>query len=130
MDMPSEPPESNFKDKVTLKAYRTLERNGVIWTYMGPEQASPPPLPNLEWNLVPESHCYLTKRIAQNNYFQTIEGEIDSSHSGFLHSSFADPFRLNSKQEPGDGLQDAGPPSPLPGKGHGLWRAHRRTPQC
>lgn len=101
MDMPSEPPESNFKDKVHLKTYRTLERNGVIWTYMGPEQDSPPPLPNLEWNMVPESHCYLTKRIAQNNYFQTIEGEIDSSHSGFLHSNFVDPFRLTSKQEQG-----------------------------
>lgn len=100
-DMPSEPPESNFKGKVTLDTYRTAERNGVIWVYMGPQQAAPPPLPDLEWNLVPEDRCYLTKRIAQNNYFQTVEGEIDSSHSGFLHSSFEDPFRLSSKQEQG-----------------------------
>ena len=92
VDMPSEPPESNFKDKVTLKSYRAAERNGVVWIYMGPQQADPPPLPDLEWNLAPESHTYLTKRVAQNNYFQTLEGEIDSSHSGFLHKSFTNPF--------------------------------------
>ena len=101
VDMPSEPPESNFKDKVSHTAFRAAERNGLIWVYLGPDQDSPPPLPNLEWNLAPESHCYMTKRIAQNNFFQTIEGEIDSSHSGFLHSSFKDLFRLTSKQEQG-----------------------------
>ena len=103
VDMPSEPPESNFKDKVTIKSYRASERNGLIWIYMGPEQADPPPLPDLEWNSVPASHSYLTKRIAQNNYFQTLEGEIDSSHSGFLHQSFTNPHRLNwqTKQEMG-----------------------------
>lgn len=94
VDMPSEPPESNFKDKVRVAAYRTTERNGLIWVYMGPEQNSAPPLPELEWNLVPQDHCYMTKRVAQNNYFQTLEGEIDSSHSGFLHKSFEDPHRL------------------------------------
>ena len=101
MDMPSEPPESNFRSKVRLPAFRAHERNGVIWIYLGPDQDNPPPLPDIEWNMVPESHVYLTKRIAQNNFFQTIEGEIDSSHSGFLHSTFNDPYRLMSKQEQG-----------------------------
>ena len=101
IDMPSEPPESNFKGKVSHVAYRTIERNGLIWIYMGPEQDNPPSHPDLEWNLVPENQCFMTKRIAQNNYFQTLEGEIDSSHSGFLHSSFTDPFRLTTKQEQG-----------------------------
>ena len=101
VDMPSEPPESNFREKVTHRAYRTFERNGLIWIYMGPQQAAPPAPPDLEWNLVPETHCYMTKRIAQNNFFQTLEGEIDSSHSSFLHASFADPFRLTTKQEQG-----------------------------
>ncbi len=92
VDMPSEPPESNFKDKVSIKAYATRERNGVIWIYMGPNQVSPPELPDLQWNLVPENQCYLSKRVAQNNYMQAMEGEIDSSHSSFLHSRFVDPF--------------------------------------
>ena len=36
IDMPSEPAESNFKDKVKIKSYRCHERNGIIWVYMGP----------------------------------------------------------------------------------------------
>ena len=36
VDMPSEPAESNFKDKVKIKAYKMVERNGMIWAYMGP----------------------------------------------------------------------------------------------
>ena len=47
VDMPSEPAESNFKDKVKIKAYKMVERNGMIWAYMGPRQ-DPPPLPDIE----------------------------------------------------------------------------------
>jgi len=90
--MPSEPPESNFRGKVELKHYSVKERNGLIWIYMGPTQDSPPDLPDLEWNLVPENQCYLSKRVAQNNMMQAMEGEIDSSHSGFLHSRLDEPF--------------------------------------
>jgi phenylpropionate dioxygenase-like ring-hydroxylating dioxygenase large terminal subunit len=85
VDMPNEPAESDFKHKVKATTYPTRERGGVVWAYMG-SQAEPPPLPALEWNLVPESHVYLTKRVADSNWVQTLEGEIDSSHSGFLHT--------------------------------------------
>ena len=80
VDMPSEPPESNFKQKVSIKTYATRERNGVIWIYMGTAQGALPDLPDLQWNLVPETHCYRSKRVAQNNDMQAMEGEIDSSH--------------------------------------------------
>src|SRR5437016_3796820 len=36
VDMPNEPPESNFREKVRQKAYPCRERGGIIWTYMGP----------------------------------------------------------------------------------------------
>src|ERR671925_50941 len=36
VDMPSEPAESDFRTKVHAKAYRTHERNGIIWAYLGP----------------------------------------------------------------------------------------------
>src|ERR671927_671291 len=57
VDMPNEPAESDFKHKVKAVAYPTRERNGVVWLYMG-QETEPPPLPDLEWNLVPESHVY------------------------------------------------------------------------
>src|SRR5499427_325569 len=44
-DMPSEPPDSNFKDKVQAKAYPCVERGGLVWAYLGPREV-PPPLPD------------------------------------------------------------------------------------
>jgi phenylpropionate dioxygenase-like ring-hydroxylating dioxygenase large terminal subunit len=86
VDMPNEPPESNFKEKVHQRAYPCSERNGLIWTYMGP-LADPPHLPALEWNMVPADQRYMSKRYEECNWAQALEGGIDSSHSSFLHSS-------------------------------------------
>ncbi len=36
VDMPNEPSESNFKHKVRVTVYPCRERNGIVWTYMGP----------------------------------------------------------------------------------------------
>ena len=52
VDMPSEPAESNFKDKVKITAYPVKEAGGLIWTYMGPPEMEPP-LPLLEYNTLP-----------------------------------------------------------------------------
>src|SRR6476659_6367936 len=41
VDMPSEPAESNFKNKVRTVAYPCEERSGIVWTYMG-ARATPP----------------------------------------------------------------------------------------
>src|SRR6266571_3457642 len=85
VDMPNEPPESNFKDKVRAVAYPCAERGGVIWTYMGP-RGELPGLPELEGNLLPESQRSVTMRHEACNFAQAIEGGIDASHSGLLHS--------------------------------------------
>src|SRR5215471_9016858 len=52
-DMPSEPAESNFRSKVRIRAYSVQERGGLVWLYMGPREV-PPPLPELEVNMLPE----------------------------------------------------------------------------
>jgi len=82
--MPNEPPESSFASKVRHVAYPCEERGGVIFTYMGP--GTPPPLPQLEWTLLPESHTLISKRVQECNWFQALEGGIDSSHISFLHA--------------------------------------------
>jgi phenylpropionate dioxygenase-like ring-hydroxylating dioxygenase large terminal subunit len=85
VDMPSEPVESAFASKIRAAAYPCAERGGVIWTYMGP--VSPPPaLPELEWTLLPAPNVYASKRVQECNWFQAMEGGIDSSHIGFLHA--------------------------------------------
>ena len=55
--MPSEPPDSLFKSKVTIAAYPTWEGGGVVWTYMGPREHQPPP-PDYEWMRVPATHSF------------------------------------------------------------------------
>src|SRR5579871_1141432 len=55
VDMPNEPAESDFKSKVRAVAYPCEERNGIVWTYLG-SRATPPPLPELGWGLVPAEH--------------------------------------------------------------------------
>lgn len=85
LDMPSEPPESNFKDKIRHTAYPCQERGGVVWTYMGKLRPLPS-LPEMEWNLVPDENGYLAKRIQFCNFAQALEGEIDQSHVSFLHA--------------------------------------------
>jgi phthalate 4,5-dioxygenase oxygenase subunit len=84
VDMPSEPAESNFRTKVRAKAYTTRERNGIIWAYMGPRE-EPPPLPDLEGNMHENYGISVLHR--PNNWMQGIEGELDTIHAAFLHSS-------------------------------------------
>ncbi len=85
VDMPNEPPESNFKHKIRHQAYVCQEKAGLIWAYLGPQNPAPP-IPELEWTLVPDSQRYVSKRWQESNWAQSIEGGIDNSHASFLHS--------------------------------------------
>jgi len=85
IDMPNEPAESGFKEKIRLKAYPTREQGGVVWVYMGPPAKKPPDLPQLEWARAAEGYQHVTKWLQCTNWAQGMEGEIDSSHISFLH---------------------------------------------
>jgi phthalate 4,5-dioxygenase oxygenase subunit len=82
VDMPSEPAESNFKNKVRAWAYPCIERNGIIWTYMGPRE-EPPPLPRHHLNVLPD--CTASKALRDCNFVQALEGDIVTVHTQFLH---------------------------------------------
>src|SRR5678815_622255 len=84
VDMPSEPAESNFKTKVHARAYPTHERNGIIWAYMGPREV-PPPMPDIEANLMAESHLQISVLHRPCNWMQGLEGEMDTVHAALLH---------------------------------------------
>ena len=92
VDMPNEPPESNFKHKIKATAYPCVELGGVVWAYMGPAVPSTgsglPPLPAQEWARAPQGHRFVSKTYEGCNYLQGIEGGVDSSHSSFLHRYF------------------------------------------
>jgi len=86
VDMPAEPPRSRLMERVRITAYPCRERNGVVWTYMGADTETLPPLPNMEWNLVPEANIHLSMRVQECNWLQALEGEIDSAHAPILHA--------------------------------------------
>jgi phthalate 4,5-dioxygenase oxygenase subunit len=91
VDMPNEPAESNFRDKVHAVAYPTCERGGAVWVYMGP-RSTPPPLSDLEPNMVPDGH--VTPIMRDCNWLQGLEGDIDTSHLGFLHLGAVQPEQV------------------------------------
>lgn len=86
VDMPSEPKESGFSQKVKHLAYPTREAGGFVWTYMGPAEHmpefEPPP-----WMPTPSARFAIAKVEVACNWAQIMEGQIDSAHSSSLHSS-------------------------------------------
>jgi phenylpropionate dioxygenase-like ring-hydroxylating dioxygenase large terminal subunit len=83
VDMPNEPAEANFREKIHATAYPCQERGGIIWTYMG--AGSPPSLPDLEPTMLPEGEAAIQKVFRECNWVQGMEGDIDTSHLAFLH---------------------------------------------
>jgi phenylpropionate dioxygenase-like ring-hydroxylating dioxygenase large terminal subunit len=97
VDMPSEPAESNFKNKVRAKAYPMRERGGIIWAYMGPrERDNLPPLPDLEANILNDDPERIAVLLRPNNWLQGIEGEMDTVHAAILHWGMDQPGEKGS----------------------------------
>jgi nitrite reductase/ring-hydroxylating ferredoxin subunit len=82
VDVPSAPQACKH---MGLKGYPCIERAGMVWAYMGPEDKQPAP-PDVEWCTLPESHVFVSKRLQQSNYLQAMEGGIDTSHVSYVHS--------------------------------------------
>jgi phenylpropionate dioxygenase-like ring-hydroxylating dioxygenase large terminal subunit len=89
VDMPSEPAESNFKSKVRIRAYPTVESGGIVWAYMGPPEKQPAFRDFIGENLEPEE--WSARKLASDcNWVQGLEGNLDTAHISFLHRSLAD----------------------------------------
>jgi nitrite reductase/ring-hydroxylating ferredoxin subunit len=84
VDMPNEPAESNFKEKVWARSYPCVERAGFVWTYLGSREV-PPPLPHFEVFDHPAERVENTTWLYRCNWVQGMEGAQDLSHAGFLH---------------------------------------------
>ena len=102
VDMPSVPVDQDFKKKVKAKSYRAAERAGVVWVHMGHsghDTAEAPPLPGFEILDLPEAEINVSFIQRDCNYLQALEGEIDTSHFGFLHAGHVEPDEL-AEDEP------------------------------
>src|SRR5579885_121407 len=107
VDMPAEPPDSNFRNKVHLTAYPCIEHAGMVWAYLGPKHL-PVEFPQLEFTTLPKEHLYIRKSLLECNYLQAMEGNLDSSHVGYLHSFPAGspmrPAAVNTPANSGGGV--------------------------
>ena len=84
LDMPNVQPDRSFARKLKARAYRTAERGGLVYVYMGAAKEAPP-LPELEPTLCPPDETMLVCRQRECNWLQAMEGDLDTSHFGFLH---------------------------------------------
>ena len=103
VDMPTEPEDKGFKNRVRIRAYPTHEAAGMIWTYMGaPEQQ--PLFPDFSFTSMPPNQVGIVKVGSRTNFLQSVEGAIDSAHSWFLHRGssrdWAKRFALSTDTSP------------------------------
>src|SRR5947209_803017 len=100
LDMPNEPDDCPLKRKMRARAYTCREANGIIWTHMGAAagEREPPPLPTMGWASAPTERKTTLKHIRRCNWVQAMEGDLDSSHLGFLHSRLEQPEPASRKK--------------------------------
>ncbi len=88
LEQPGEQPENNRKRHFGQANYPCVERNGIIFAYMGP--GDPPSLPSIDSLDAPESHVFAFKGFLDCNYLQAVEVGIDPAHASFLHRYLTD----------------------------------------
>ena len=84
LEMPAEPKDSKFPEKVKHLSYPVKELGGLIFAYLGPDE--PPPLPSYaplvdrgsQWQIEPVRH-------ADYNWFNFFENSADPAHVCILH---------------------------------------------
>jgi phenylpropionate dioxygenase-like ring-hydroxylating dioxygenase large terminal subunit len=84
VDVPSEPADNGFCERIRLTSYPLIERGGLLWAYLGPPGLKPAE-PGYDWTRVAPAQRYVSKRLQECNWLQAMEGAVDSIHSGFLH---------------------------------------------
>jgi phenylpropionate dioxygenase-like ring-hydroxylating dioxygenase large terminal subunit len=86
LEMPAEPKDSKFCQKVKHLSYPVREFGGLIFAYMGADKDNPPPLPNYaplidrggQRQIEPVRHC-------DYNWFNFFENSADPAHVCILH---------------------------------------------
>jgi 5,5'-dehydrodivanillate O-demethylase len=86
LDMPAEPAESTFKDRVTIQAYPVQELGGMVFAYLGPEPA--PLLPRYRQLVADNMVRDIGYSILPANWVQVMENNVDQTHTEWLHGHY------------------------------------------
>lgn len=88
LEQPAEPEGSRFHTKIRHTAYPCVEKNGIIFAYMG--EGAPPPFPAFDCFEAPGTHAFAFKGLIEANWLQALEVGIDPAHASFLHRFLED----------------------------------------
>lgn len=88
VEQPGEPEESRMHEQISVPSYPVVEKNGIIFAYMGP--GDPPPFPALDCFAAPDTHVFAFKGLWECNWLQAMEVGIDPAHASFLHRFLED----------------------------------------
>jgi phthalate 4,5-dioxygenase oxygenase subunit len=120
--------EAQFLENVKINHYPTFEGGGLLWVYLGkgaiPER---PPLPFLDLG---KDKLWISRSITPCNWFQGVEGTIDSVHVGTLHQSWIAKHYGKTAQTEGKGIGltlDTHPRYEVEDTNYGLKAAALRT---
>jgi phthalate 4,5-dioxygenase oxygenase subunit len=88
LDQPNLPDKNKYPAGTEAFAYKVIERAGLIFVYMGKREA--PPFPELEALVGEYNEDTIALSQRDCNWLQALEGDVDTSHSGFLHTGGID----------------------------------------
>ena len=98
LEQPGEPEGSTYSDHIHATAYPCVERNGIVFAFMGEGQV--PGLDRMDCFEAPEEYTFAFKGYLECNWLQALEVGIDPAHASFLHRYFeaGDPGRTYGQQ--------------------------------
>lgn len=88
LEQPGEPAGSQFHTRVRQRSYPCVERNGIIFAYLG--EGEPPAFPAFDCFAAPAAYTFAFKGMMACNWLQALEVGIDPAHASFLHRFFED----------------------------------------
>jgi 5,5'-dehydrodivanillate O-demethylase len=83
LEMPGEPSDSTFKERLRHPAYKVQELAGIVFAYLGPNPA--PLLPRYDVLVREDGVRSMNARIVHCNFLQMVENSVDQHHFKWLH---------------------------------------------
>ena len=90
LETPAEPAGSKLCECIQQRSYPVIEKNGVLFAWMGDEGSIPPPFPDFDCFNAPATHSFAFKGLWNANWLQAFEVGIDPAHPSFLHRFLQD----------------------------------------
>ena len=90
LDTPGEPADSPIKDTLSHGAYPVVEKNGLVFAYLGPPDDQPA-FPVKDTDESPDNLIKAFSTFIPANWLQQHENNMDPAHAVFLHTRAAGP---------------------------------------